>query len=140
MMKNLNVFQSKKLSTKIAVLMVGILIGLNILSTVSILFVVNHSLDSKENRFLYQTLANANNQVKDFVEKYSTLTDVLVNEQVVIDAIAYGNENPYISDGPDYPGLLAVMQGTENRYEDILGISFGNIKENFCWLLMFIIL
>lgn len=132
-MKNLNVFQSKKLSTKIAVLMVGILIGLNILSTVSILFVVNHSLDSKENRFLYQTLGNANNQVKDFVEKYSTLTDVLVNEQVVIDAIAYGNENPYISDGPDYPGLLAVMQGTENRYEDILGISFGNIKENFSY-------
>ena len=49
-MKNLNVFQSKKLSTKIAVLMVGILIGLNILSTVSILFVVNHSLGSKEDR------------------------------------------------------------------------------------------
>lgn len=131
--KNFKLFQSKKLSTKIALLLIGILLGLNVLSTLSILLVVNFNMDSKENAFMEQTLVNANNQVEDFIEKYVTLTDMLVNDNTVISLVSYGNENPSISDSDNFAEGLAIMEKAVKRYSDILGISFGSIKENFSY-------
>lgn len=126
----MNIIKTKKLSTRLVLLSMVVLIILNLISAICMSFLTGWGMDKKQDAYLQQTAVSAQKQVEEFLDKYSSLANMLGNNGQVRNVMAAGTKETPLSMAPDYAEILNYMQKTMEAHADILGIGFGSINED----------
>lgn len=129
-MKILKLIKSKNLATSLVVFSVMILVALNALAAVCVGIFSSLALNEKEDAFVQQTVANAENQISDFITGYTLTTEMLVNDPKFISLVSSGSSETPITSSPEYATCIGVMKDTAERYADIMGIYVGSVAED----------
>ena len=129
-MKFSNTKKPRKLSTKIVLFAGSILLILNLILAIIMSVVTGIGMNHKQNAFLTQTASNAINQVTNFIDKYSVLTQMLADNPLIQEAVKQSSPDQPYSSLPNYQTLTNLLQETTAQYpDDLLGMGVGIVSE-----------
>lgn len=122
--------KQRKLSTKIVLLSGTILLILSLILAIIMSVVTGTGMNRKQNDFLTQTANNAMNQITNFVDKYTILTQMLADNPMIQEAVKQSSPTQPYSSLPNYAVLTNLLKQTTEQYpEDLLGMGVGIVNE-----------
>lgn len=126
----MKILKTKKLSTRLVLLSMVILIVLNLISAICMSFLTGWGMNQKQDAYLQQTARSAQKQVEEFLDKYSSIANMLGNNGQIRSMMAAASKENPLSATSEYAEVLAYMQKTMEAHSDILGVGFGSINED----------
>lgn len=123
-----------KLSTRLVLYSLVILLVLNLISAVLMGGVTARGMNKKQNAYLSQTTACAQREIEQIVEKYVSITESLTWGGQMKEVIRAGTAETPLSAAPNFASVVDTMQTTMQTYSDILGMGFGSLAENTLYI------
>ena len=120
----------KKISTKLALYSILVLLALNLISAFFMGISTARGMNRKQDAYLEQVAYGGAQQVTQFMEKYVSVAETLTRGgqfQTVV------TTEGAISASPEFGGLVDTMQATMEAYPDILGVGFGSLSEDYMY-------
>ena len=115
----------KKISTKLALYSILVLLALNLISAFFMGISTARSMNQKQDAYLKQTADSSAQQVAQYIETYVGITETLARGGQFKSVVTVEGA---ISAAPDFNGLVDTMQATMEAYPDILGMGFGSMS------------
>lgn len=120
----------RKISTQLALYSILVLLALNLISAFFMGIATARRMDQKQDAYLEQVASGAQQQVEQFMQKYTVITETLTRSGQFRNVVMTQGA---ISTAPDFQGLVKTMQETMQAYPDILGMGFGSLSENYMY-------
>ena len=120
----------KKISTKLAMYSILVLLALNLISAFFMGISTARSMNQKQDAYLKQTADSSAQQVAQYIETYVGITETLARGGQFKSVVTVEGA---ISAAPDFNGLVDTMQATMEAYPDILGMGFGSMSEDYLY-------
>ncbi len=126
--------RNSKLSTRLVLYSLVILLVLNLFSAVLMGVVTARGMNEKQNAYLSQTTACAQREIEQIVEKYVSITESLTWGGQMKEVVRAGTAETPLSASPDFASVVDTLQTTMQTYSDILGLGFGSLAENTMYI------
>lgn len=126
----MNIMKTKKLSSRLVLWSVMILVILNLISAICMGFLIGWDMKKKQDAYLQQATVSAQKQVEQFLDKYTAVTSLLANNGQMRNVVAVGTKQTPLNTAPEFAQVVTIMQESMEAQPDILGMGFGSIQED----------